>query len=107
MSDTERDTKFAEFARLHYPELSQLFFTMYARMSEQRPIEEIDAVEDEIKTLIARRAYDLVRHAIYCNGISSHYWPNAEFFGQASAIYESETDSAMHSIPDLTDLPPL
>jgi len=64
----ERNEHFKEFAHLHYPELSQLFFTMYARISELRPIEEIDAIELEIKTLIAQRAYDLMQSA--CISIS-------------------------------------
>lgn len=64
MSENERDTHFAGFANLHYPEISKLFFTMYARISELSPIEEIDALEDEIKKLIAQRAYDFAEHVI-------------------------------------------
>ena len=57
---SERDTHFQGFAHLLFPEVSKLFFTLYARIEEHRSIEEIDSVEDEIKTLLAQRAYDLV-----------------------------------------------
>lgn len=57
---SERSTHFAGFAKLLKPDLDRLYMTLYARISELRPIEEIDAIEDEIRTLIAQRAYDLV-----------------------------------------------
>lgn len=60
----ERDTHFQGFADLLFPEVSKLFFTLYARIEEHRPIEVIDAVEDEIRTLLAQRGYDLVKHTV-------------------------------------------
>ena len=105
MDKDERNEHFKEFAHLHYPELSQLFFTMYARISELRPIEEIDAIELEIKTLIAQRAYDLVRHAMYCNHINSSYWPGSPNFGQASPMYEHDTTARTNDVPDLAAWP--
>jgi hypothetical protein len=64
MSTQERDTHFQGFSNLLFPEISQLFFTMYARILEHGQIEEIDSIKDEIKTLIAQRAYDLVYHSL-------------------------------------------
>jgi len=63
MSTNERDTHFKKSADLLFPEVSKRFFTMYARIEEHRPIEEIDALEDEIETLIAQYAYDLLQSA--------------------------------------------
>ncbi len=63
MSEQERNTHFQGFADLLFPEVSKLFLTLYARISELRPIEEIDAVEDGIKILLAQRGYDLVYHS--------------------------------------------
>ena len=59
----------------------------------------------EVEKLIARRAYDLVRHALYCNGIDSAYWPDHPLHGRASDIYERETTQKVDKIPDLTELP--
>ena len=65
MNDQERNTHFRGYADLLFPEVSRLFFTLYARISELRPIEETDAVEDEIKSLLAQRGYDLVLHTVW------------------------------------------
>ncbi len=65
MNEDERSTHFQGYADLLFPELSQLFFTLYARISELRSIEEIDAVEDEIRTLLAQRGFDLVLHTVW------------------------------------------
>ena len=59
----------------------------------------------DVEKLIARRAYDLVHHAIYCNGIDSAYWPGHPLYGQASDIYERGTTQDVSKIPDLTELP--
>jgi hypothetical protein len=91
MSEDERDTHFAGFANLHYPEISKLFFTMYARISELRPIEEIDALEDEIKKLIAQRAYDLVEHLYGSAGWDRNPWK----------LFED----AIRDLPDMTAWP--
>ncbi len=64
MTTNGRDTHFQGFADLLFPEISKLFFTMYARILEHRQIEEIDAIEDEIRTLIAQGAYDLAIHVL-------------------------------------------
>src|SRR5260221_3934241 len=93
MDKDERNEHFKEFAHLHYPELSQLFFTLYARISELRPIEEIDAVELEIKTLIAQRAYDLVFHAL-------------DYIAEHGSIELDWTSEIVAKVPDLTQWPP-
>lgn len=64
MSENERNTHFQKYADLLFPDVSKLFFTLYARIEEHRPIEEIDAVEDEIRTLLAQQAYDLVEYTV-------------------------------------------
>ena len=61
---TERDTKFLGSAGLLLPDVSKLFFTMYAHIEEHKDIQEIDSIEDEIRTLIAQYAYDLVEHTL-------------------------------------------
>src|SRR5258708_3850905 len=99
-NEQERNEHFKEFARLLFPEVSQLFFTLYARISELRPIEEIDAVELEIKTLIAQRAYDLVYHALYCANINQRWWPGSPEYGNVSGLYHREIREQASDIPD-------
>ncbi len=93
---TERDTHFQGFANRQFPELSQRFFTLYAAITDHKDIQEIDAIEDEIRMLIARRAYDLVKHAtehIYKDAIYTEA-PNYDKFMLAI-------------VPDLTEFPPI
>src|SRR6266849_3568486 len=94
-TNNERDTKFLGFAKLHYPELSKLFFTMYAHIEEHRSIEKIDSIEDEIRTLIAQRAYDLV---VYC-------FQNAPTATLEHANLRVGMDEEMQYIPDMTEWP--
>jgi len=90
--NNDRNEHFKEFARLLFPEVSQLFFTLYARISELRPIEEIDAVELEIKTLIAQRAYDLVYHT----RVKTAYGMDLLYIKQWIEL----------DVPDMTEWPP-
>src|SRR5258707_994527 len=94
----ERNEHFKEFAHLHYPELSQLFFTMYARIEELRPIEEIDVIEDEIKTLIAQRAYDLLFFLI--DEAPTDYSSFNAGYGTPNEIHE-----CIEHLPDLDTWP--
>jgi len=89
---TERDTHFQDTADFFFPEISKRFFTMYARILEQRPIQEIDAIEDEIRTLIAQFVYDVAYHALeYGCGFETIDWSTTERISE---------------IPDLDTWPP-
>lgn len=85
---SERSTHFAGFAKLLVPELDRLYMTLYARISELRPIEEIDKIEDEIRTLITQRAYDLVEHLYGSAGWDRNPWK----------LFED----AIRDLPDMT-----
>ncbi len=98
----ERDTKFQGFANLLFPEVSKLFFTMYAYIEEHRPIEEIDSVENEIRTLIAQRAYDLAVYII--ENLSLHDIEPYTYESYKAEIAEDNNDPLSH-IPDLTEWP--
>ena len=93
---TERDTHFQEFAWLLFPEISSRFFTLYARIEEHRPIEELDAIEDEIRTLLAQRAYDLAIHVQMHTNISVN---------ELEAAHITPQDN-VKAIPDMTEWPP-
>ena len=58
-----------------------------------------------VAEIIAQYAYDLVRHAMYCNHINSSYWPGSPNFGQASPMYEHDTTARTNDVPDLTAWP--
>lgn len=87
MNKDERNEHFQGYANLLFLEVSKLFFTLYARIEEHRPIEEIDAVEDEIRTLIAQRAFDLAQHTLLTVPIIS---------------FEKNAEGAVFDVPDLT-----
>jgi hypothetical protein len=89
---SERDTHFVGFAKLLQPELDRLYITLYARISELRPIEEIDKIEDEIRTLIAQRAYDLVYSLV-------------ERSYQHRGTFKGEIQEAIKMLPDMTAWP--
>lgn len=87
---TERDTHFFGFAKL-----------LVAKLEKDGFVTPVYGVRPY--TLIARAAYDLVRHAMYCDKINSAYWPGHPNYGQASDLYERETDARTEDIPDLTE----
>ena len=91
---SERSTHFAGFAKLLVPELDRLYMTLHARISELRPIEEIDEIEDEIRTLVARRAYDLV-------------YASCEAIDDKQSDYEARItlEAMIDNAPDLTTWP--
>jgi len=89
---SKRDTHFANFAQLLARELTQAHVFYETTGIGQK--------------IIAQRAYDLVRHVIYCNNIDSHYWPGKPLYGEASDLYERETTIATDDIPDLTEWHP-
>ena len=95
---SDRDTHFAGWARLLYPEVSKRFFTMYARISERRPIEEIDEIEDEIKTLLAQDGYDLLNYARI--HVDNALYESVGYYGGPVSEFWGAED-----IPDLTTLP--
>lgn len=99
-SKPERDTHFQGFSGLLFPEISQLFFTMYARIEEHRPIEELDAIEDEIKTLLAQSGYDLVFHTF--KHTDDLY---LDMGGYKDLPSDDTVIENMKQVPDLTEWP--
>lgn len=91
-----RETQFAGFAKALWDELPDLNVNSLIAFDEWSETSE---------KIIAQRAYDLVRHALYCDNINSAYWPGHPLYGQASDIYEKETAQKVSDIPDLTELP--
>ncbi len=103
MNENERDTHFQGYADLLFPELSRLFFTLYARISELRPIEEIDAVEDEIKALLAQRGFDLAWHNV--KNIGNTHAPLELRSLSIFEMMDDHTTDVVNDIPDLTAWP--
>jgi hypothetical protein len=95
----DRSSHFKGFAGLLYPDLARLFLTLDAYILEHRPIEEIDSIEDEIRTLLAQRAYDLANHVLYHTDIFT--W---EAYAQ-SPLELIENSPDLQNIPDMTELP--
>lgn len=77
MSNDNRDTQFKGFAKALMRDLNDVSTTTYAS---------IDKAIEAYELAIARRAYDLVRHAVNCGCSDS-------------------VDYAMKLIPDMTELP--
>ena len=77
---SERDTHFRGAAKL-------LVEQMYALHEEQ------------LETLITQFAYDLVYHALYCNGVDARYWPGRP--KQASDFYKRQITKATNEVPDM------
>lgn len=82
---SERDTQFKGFAEKLYQEIQAMACSYRTAPSPQ----ELKRRECEIT---ARRAYDLVQHAIVHSGILEQDW-------------RLTTEAVMNAIPDLTELP--
>lgn len=78
MTNTDHDTKFSRAAELLFDDLpwDDINIDMEKRGWEAR-----------WKICIAQWVYDIVRHALYCNGIAISYWPGEELYGKASSLY--------------------
>lgn len=59
---SDRDTHFAGFAKLCYPELARYFRMLHTAQLE-RDTHRIEQMERLIQQIMAERAYDLVHHA--------------------------------------------
>ncbi len=96
MSTLERNTHFqgsAQQVAYKILDLAPGALSVYSR-DDQKLIAEI----------IAQYAYDLVYHALYCNGIDARYWPGKP--EQASDYYKRQITKATNDVPDLTEWPP-
>ena len=94
MNTNERDVHFSGFAHALWSELLNANNSNYIDVNVyDDPADPPNYIE-----VIARRAYDLVYHALYCNGIDS------SFYNSASDIYKHEIATKINTIPDLTEL---
>lgn len=110
MSTNPRDTQFQGFADLVFDKLSELGLIALADVHNFKENPDLAVtLQQEMnactKQILANAAYDLVRHAIYCDGITRPYWPGEAHYGQASDIYERETTAAANNIPDMRQWP--
>ena len=91
MSNDPRSEQFAGFAKAVVEKL-------YEQGGEWWDIGN-DNWREEWQEIIAHAAFDLVRHALYCDGLSPLAW------GHASDIYEREVNKRLEAVPDLPELP--
>ncbi len=94
MDNDPRNTHFAGFARLEYPELKPLFRELFAANLD-RDTRRVENVENLIKLTITRRAYDLFVHDRMHTGTSD--------LQHAASTLEAE--EMVKGIPDLTTWP--
>jgi hypothetical protein len=93
MSNNPRDTQFAGFAKALYDDIRHMFDDLQSQ-KYWGELDEAKQTEEDIKSYIARRAYDLIEHA--CDAIDDKQWD-----------YESRLSSwhMRESIPDMPVLP--
>lgn len=96
-----RDDQFKDFAERLFEELKPDLVLLCVELGRRNTAGILQS-EEIIKQQLARRAYDLVAHAIHCNGIHPKYWHGGM---QASDIYMREVAKEVNAIPDLPTLP--
>lgn len=89
---SNRDDQFVGWAKVVYEKLARNVLLSDKGM-------DIEAFKREQEAILARAGYDLVQHALYCDGLAPSAW------GHASALYEREITTHANAIPDLSTLP--
>ena len=89
MTDNERDTKFAGFAKLLQQEIWDTECSIVPMLISNPTGQVAKELTDAVQTLITQRAYDLVEHTI-------------EYSGQIDDLLLAD---AVSTIPDLTQWP--
>jgi len=87
----ERETKFAEFARLLYDDFLQLARDDETSINDMLTPDYTEQWRIKVEQLIAKRTYDLVAHAL-------------TYVPRYAGI---DPEIVLETIPDLTALPPL
>ena len=95
---SERDTHFLGSAKIVWDKLEDLkSHDFFSDLSAD------DWAREEQK-IIAHYAYDLVYHALYCNGVEAWYRPGKDY-PNPSVKYERKVIEHANEIPDLTEWP--
>lgn len=105
MSTGERDTHFLHgFAHLLFEDFEEMLREDESDLTEVLFDETFpDRWRAKVEQRIARRAYDLVYHALFCSGLDASCWPGGP--ETASDIYRRQIARAASEVPDLAAWP--